>query len=455
MMIDSSLAEEKSEATVAAPVLSSQSGQLNRFRKPRWLIGLGVVGLLAVGTPIVRSQLAAQEPESAEVTEVEALAVETLTAAAVNSYEVSRAYTGEIAALRSSDLGFNRGGELVQVLVSEGDRVTSGQALAQLDTQNLQTQRRQIEAQKAEAQARLLELERGARQEDIAAAQAEVRDFENQLLLQSQQRSRREYLYAQGAISKEQLDEFTFGAETLQARLDRANSNLDQLLNGTRPEQVAAQRAVVQQLEASLADVDVNVGKSTLKAPFDGIVSAQQFDEGVVVGAGQSVLRLVENEAPEARIGMPENAASRLQVGDPVTVNLGTERYSATVTSRLPEVDPDTRTQIVVFQIEPAAISRVNPGQTVRVELTETIPTGGIWLPTAALAQDIRGLWSVYVVTPIDGPDDTYDVQPNAVEILHQESDRALVRGTLQAGDRVVASGVHRLVPSQRVRPLN
>jgi hypothetical protein len=99
----------------------------------------------------------------------------------------------------------------------------------------------------------------------------------------------------------------------------------------------------------------------------------------------------------------------------------------------------------------------------VRVELTETIPTGGIWLPTQALAQDIRGLWSVYGITPAEDEDGTYRVQPKAVEILHQESAgeaaqpgaRALVRGTLQGGDRIVASGVHRLVPDQRVRPLN
>ena len=423
------------------------------------LIGLGAVGLLfAVGTPMIQNRSAAQEANGVASGEVNVLAVETLTVEAVNSYTVSRAYTGEIAALRSSDLGFTRGGELAQVMVQEGDRVTADQPLAQLDTQNLQTQRQQLEAQKLEAQARLLELERGARQEDIAAAQAEVRDFENQLQLQEQQRSRREFLYEQGAISKEQLDEFAYGAETLQARLDRARSNLDELLNGTRPEQVAAQRAVVQQLEASLADIDVNLNKSTLKAPFNGIVSARQVDEGTVVGAGQSVVRLVENEAPEARIGMPENAASRLQLGNAVTVNLGTESYSATVKSILPEVDPDTRTQSVVFQLDQAALAQVNPGQTVRVELIETIPTRGIWVPTQALTQDIRGLWSTYVLTPAD-PDSThpdqstYEVQPQSVEILHQDSERVLVRGTLQTGDRIVASGVHRLVPGQQVRP--
>ncbi|NJO50989.1 MAG: biotin/lipoyl-binding protein [Leptolyngbyaceae cyanobacterium RM2_2_4] len=462
-MADRSLPQE----TIDSASQRGAVGKLKRYLtpQPRWWIGLGVIGLLlAVAAPIVQNQLVAQETQSAEADEAKVLSVETLTVDAVSSYEVSRSYTGEIAALRSSDLGFNRGGELVRVLVEEGDRVSSGQALAQLDIQNLQTQRQQLEAQRAEAQARLLELERGAREETIAAARAEVRDFENQLRLQEQQRSRRQFLYEQGAIAREQLDEFAFGAEALEARLDRAKSNLDELLNGTRPEQVAAQRAVVQQLEASIADLDIDISKSTLKAPFDGIVSAQQVDEGVVVSAGQSILRLVE-EAPEARIGMPQAAASRLQAGDAVTV-LGTERHSAIVKSVLPEVNPDTRTQLVVFQLEQDAVGRVNPGQTVRVELTETIAASGLWLPTQALTQDIRGLWSAYVLVPIaeeTDEEDIYEVQPTAVEILHQESvseaaqnePRVLVQGTLQEGDRIVANGIHRLVPGQQVRPID
>lgn len=457
-MSDCSLPEKTlPEKTLDSVVHTSAPDRPNRYLNRRWLVGLGAAGvLIAIGTPILQSRLAAQEAESAEVSAVNILAVETLTVNAVSSYEVARAYTGEIAALRSSDLGFIRSGELVQVLVAEGDRVSSGQSLAQLDTQSLLTQRRQLEAQVAQAQAQLLELERGARQEAIAVAQAQVRDVENQLALQQQQRSRREYLYEQGAISKEQLDEFAFGAAALTARRDSAQSSLNELLNGTRPEQVAAQRAVVQQLEASIASIDVDIDKSTLKAPFDGIVSARQVDEGVVVGAGQAVVRLVENEAPEARIGMPTSAASRLQVGDAVTVNSGIERYSATVESLLPEVDPDTRTQIVVFQLEPGAIAPINPGQTVRVDLTETILTSGLWLPTEALTQDIRGLWSTYAVVSADeAGDSAYQVQPKAVEILHQESDRVLVQGALQGGDRIVASGVHRLVPGQLVRPLN
>lgn len=458
---------------MSAPALPPENGAANAppMDAVRWLphrqsrrwLGLGAVSLLlAVSIPLVQAQLTAPEAAANGVQGVQPLAVETLTVESAESYTVSRAYTGEIAALRSSELGFTRGGELVQVWVAEGDRVVAGQPLAQLDTASLQAQRRQLTAQLAAAQAQLLELERGPRQEDIAAAEAELRDVENQLQLQEQQRSRREYLYTEGAISREQLDEVTVGADILAARLDRAQSNLDKLLNGTRPEQVAAQQAGVEQLVARIADIDVALDRSTLKAPFDGIVAAQSVDEGGVVGAGQSVVRLVENEAPEARIGLPEAVAQRLVVGTPVTVTLGASRYSATVKSLLPEIDPDTRTQLVVLQLEAAALATVNPGQTARVEVAETIPTEGIWLPAQALTQDIRGLWSVYVVVPAASEADTAIVQPKTVEILHEESlgdagsaaVRVFVRGSLQSGDLVVINGVHRLIPGQSVKPM-
>ncbi|ESA33937.1 rnd family efflux transporter mfp subunit [Leptolyngbya sp. Heron Island J] len=382
------------------------------------------------------------------------LSVETLTVEVVESYDVTRTYTGEIVALRASDLGFERGGELVSVLVKEGDIVSAGMPLAQLDISNLQTRRQQLEAERARAQAQLAELEAGPRIEDIVTAEANVREIEQQLVLQGIQLSRREYLYTEGAISKESLDEFAYGEEVLQAQLDQARSNLQELQNGTRQEQIVAQQAAVKQLDAAIADLDVTIGKSTLKSPFSGIVSARQIDEGTVVGAGQSIVRIVEDVAPEARVGMPVDVASELRVGDIQIVDLGADRYTAKVTALLPEVDPETRTQVVVLQLEQATVSQISPGQTVRIDMTETIAGEGIWLPTTALTQDVRGLWSVYVLLPTQENETAYEIQPQTVEILHQEENRTLVRGTVQQGDQIVSSGIHRLTPGQQVQPL-
>ncbi|MDY6899443.1 MAG: efflux RND transporter periplasmic adaptor subunit, partial [Cyanobacteriota bacterium] len=263
----------------------------------------------------------------------------------------------------------------------------------------------------------------------------------------------------EGAISREQLDEISFGENSLTARLQQAQSNLNELLAGTRTEQIAAQRAAVKQLEASISDLSITIAKSTVKAPFSSIVSARQIDEGTVVNTGQAVVRLVENTSPEARIGIPATVINRLRVGSPQSVQINNQTYSARITSILPEVNPNTRTQIAVLKLEASAISKINPGQTVRLKITDTIPTQGFWLPNKALTQGLRGLWTSYVLVKPKTenpnlPKNAFVLEQRSVEILHQESDRVLVRGTLKPGDRIVADGIHRLVPGQIVRPI-
>jgi multidrug resistance efflux pump len=328
---------------------------------------LGVLGLMvAVGSVFIGNNLIQTEPETKEVAIARPLPVITLRAKPVKSYQVLRTYTGAIAAIRTSELGFERGGKLIQVFVKEGDRVKSGQPIAKLDVSNLQMQKLQLEAQLAQAQARLDEFIAGPRQQDIAASRAAVDDIKQQLELQKAKLKRRKYLYGEGAIAREQLDEIAFGENSLNARLRQAQSNLDELLAGTRTEQVAAQRAAVKQLEASISDIQITIAKSTIKAPFAGIVSARQIDEGTVVNAGQAVVRLVENTSPEARIGMPATVVNKLGIGSPQKVEINNQTYSATVASILPVVNPSTRTQVAVLKLESSLISKINPGQTVR-----------------------------------------------------------------------------------------
>jgi RND family efflux transporter MFP subunit len=437
----------------------------NQHRNYPKLLRYGMLGLLGLmvavgsvfgGNNLIKNQT---EPETKEIAVAKPLPVITLRAKPVESYQVIRTYTGEIAAIRTSELGFERGGKLVNVFVKEGDRVKSGQPIAKLDVSNLQMQKLQLKAQLDQAQARLDEFIAGPRQQNIAAARAAVDDIKQQLELQKTKLKRRKYLYDQGAISREQLDEISFGENSLNARLRQAQSNLNELLAGTRTEQIAAQRAAVKQLEASISDLEITIAKSTIKAPFAGIVSARLIDEGTVVNTGQTVVRLVENTSPEARIGMPATVVNKLRIGSPQKVEINNQTYSATVASILPVVNPSTRTQIVVLKLESSLISQINPGQTVRLKLTDTIPTEGFWLPNKALTQGLRGLWTSYVLTKPKAdnpsiPKNAFVLEQRSVEVLHQESDRVLVRGTLQPGDRIVANGVHRLVAGQIVRPI-
>ena len=199
--------------------LSDATGN-NRHINWQWL------WLIALAAPVL--WLGRFRADSAVAEDVSApLPVETQVLERINEYPVERTYTGESVARRSSDLGFEQAGTLVDVLVDEGDSVLAGAPLARLDIRSLQAQRQQLEAQRRQAQARFQELQRGPRQEDISAAVAAVEDLQAQLDLARLQQERRENLYAQGAISLEERDEAAFSADALASRLSQAQSQLD------------------------------------------------------------------------------------------------------------------------------------------------------------------------------------------------------------------------------------
>ncbi|NEO77940.1 efflux RND transporter periplasmic adaptor subunit [Moorena sp. SIO4G3] len=385
------------------------------------------------------------------------LPVETISVKPVDSYQLLRSYTGSLVTRRSSELGFERSGKLVRLTVDEGDWVKASTPLAYLDTRNLKAQQRELLATLAQQRAQLKELFAGPRSETIAAAQASVRDLSSQLELARKKRSRREALYREGAISREQLDEATSQTSVKQARLEEAKSQVDELLAGTRPERIEAQQASIQQLNARLASLEIELENSILKAPFSGTISGRLLDEGTVVSPGQPILRLVEDGAIQARIGVPVSATDQLQLNSEQSLQIGQKTYPARVSSILPELDSSTRTLTVVLTLDPLAVRQVSPGQVARWKLAETIPTAGYWLPTTALVQGVRGLWSCYVLGELaesdrSGAAHVFSVERRDVEILQTQSNRILVRGTLQAGDQVIVGGTHRLVPGQKVR---
>ncbi|MEO1691803.1 MAG: efflux RND transporter periplasmic adaptor subunit [Cyanobacteria bacterium J06631_6] len=386
--------------------------------------------------------------------------VETIEIDLVQSYQSTRNYSGQVVARQDSELSFPRAGKLASITVREGDFVAQGTPLAYLNTDNLQNQQQELLARKARAIAQLKELQAGARPETIAAAKAVVSNFQGQLESENQKRLRRASLYAEGAISREQFEEITASAASLKARVDEAQSELDRLQAGTRPERIAAQQAAIRELDANLANIQIELNKSILKAPFTGTISQRQIDEGAVVDAGQSIFNLVEDRVLEAHIGIPLNQSEQIKQGETVTLKIGKHSHQAKVASLLPELDTNTRTVTAILNIlnlEQQGDRRIFPGQIAQLPLTQTVAKSGFWLPIESLVRGERGLWHCYVVVPTASEPNITETEPifrlerRAVEVLHSSNNRVLIRGTLQPGDRVITNDIERLVSGQLV----
>lgn len=398
----------------------------------KWVGGVGLFAVLIAVIP-----LTAQQKQKLPVTPVaRPIPVKVNAIRLAPGYQTRRQFTGTLEAKRQAELSFVRSGLVQEVLVDEGASVTRGQIVARLDTRELEARRSRLQAQLARAQARLLELERGPRREPRRGAEAEVRRLRSELELARSKQARRQHLYEDGAIPREDLEEFNSRVRVLEESLEAARQSSLELENGTRPEVLQQAQAEVAAARADLASLEVEVQDSVLLAPFRGRVLARHLDEGTVVNPGTRLLLLGETESLEARISLPQG-----QKYPPSTqLDLGGRRVSAQLIGTTPKVDPASNTLVVRYRVREGL-----PGQPVTLNLEETVREPGYWIPTVALTSAGNGLWQCYTV----GTDQTVQVQ--RLEVLHRETHRILVRGTLQSGDQVIVEGVGQVVPGQKV----
>jgi RND family efflux transporter MFP subunit len=323
---------------------------------------------------------------------------------ATDGFDAIRVYAGRTVAGRASELGFRQGGELAALHVDIGDYVEKDDLLAELDTASLEAGLAQAEA-------------------DVNLAAANLRALEAETQLARQTEARFRTLRDSGHTSAQVYDEQRLALRAKEAQLSVAVPTL--------------QRAKANQRAA-----DIAIEEASLHAPFSGQVQNRMMDEGAQAGPGMSIFRLVETADREAHVGIPESMVDHLQPGSTYTLRWAKSRISATLKTLLPEVDPDSRTVMAVLRLTDETIPF---GAVVELELSYHVDAPGFWLPLSALTESDRGLWGAYVI------DAHSHAERRLVEILHMEADRAYVRGTLNPGERVIDTGVQRIVPGQQV----
>jgi len=442
-MTDATTTVDLDDASFFAEELTKRQEMTGRIS--RLGAALAVVAVVAACVRFWPTASATADQQSAPV--AQALPVATVTAERVESYSRERSYTGLLREARRSQLSFQRGGELLELSVDEGDVVKAGQMLGRLDSRHIRASRAQIEAQVAEAEALLEELLAGPRQETIAAKRAELRAQESQSQILAGQLARRKRLVQSASVSREEYETFLHDHEAALAREDVVKRQLDEMLAGTRVEKITAQRARLAQLDAQMTDLVHDLEDTKLVAPFAGHVAERFIDEGTVIAAGTPVLEVIDDTHLEAWVGLPLAAALTLQVGQQRELLAAGVRVQATVQSLAPDVQQSTRTRNVILRLQ-ANKQVVLPGQVVRLAVTEEVAEAGYWVPTTALTHGTRGLWSLYVV---ESNDQEHVIARRDVELLDTVGSDSFVRGTLQPGDQIVASGTHRVVLGQRV----
>jgi len=217
--------------------------------------------------------------------------------------------------IRDAQLAFNEPERITQVMVEEGDRVKPGQVLAVLQPDRLQAQVREVDAEIAAQQQVVDKLVAGTRPQEIEQARAEVAAARVQVKNAAQNLQRIQNTAGTGATSQQALDDAKARLDVDRAQLLVKEKALNLALEGPRKEDIAAARARLDALNASLALLKVRLRDMTLKAPAAGIIENRILEPGEMAGPATPVFTLALTDPKWARAYVPEPDLGRIQYG--------------------------------------------------------------------------------------------------------------------------------------------
>ncbi len=219
-----------------------------------------------------------------------------------------------------SDLGFPMPGQLVELRVKEGDDVQAGDTIARLDDAEVSARVAAAEAQVEGARAQLAEAQRGPRSEEIAQARAGLAAATSRLEDAQREAERTRVLFEGGAVSREALDRATTAAQVADAARTQASEQVSVLERGTRPERIAAARAMLAQSEAVLGQARAVLANTRIEAPFAGVITVRHREVGETVGAGAPVVSLMNPDDRWVRIYVPETEIGAVSIGQAASI---------------------------------------------------------------------------------------------------------------------------------------
>jgi macrolide-specific efflux system membrane fusion protein len=400
-------------------------------------VGLGAVFVSTVGLGDTQAATTSYLTSMAQRTTVTRSSAATGTVQPATSYSLAFGSEPTLAADTSSSAASDLDWTVDQVLVSVGDRVAAGQALATADTSELDSQLADLDAS-LELERLNLQEAKDVLQEAESSSQADLVDARSavwsaSLNLKNTRLARKD---AQAGSPKRQATMSFLQAKEQYRDAVRLRDQLVAELKGGYPEQTIAvgqAEASVADLESQMADLQGQLALARLTAPVDGVVSEVNIEPGLAAPASAAVV--VDSATLEIIADVVESDVDSLAVGQPAVVSidaLGLD-VEGTVTSISPSTTGST-SSVVTF---PVTVTLSDPPASVRsgmssdVEITIAEAADVVAVPAAALSGS-DGNYSVRVATAAGG------VEPRSVSVGLVTESLAEIQSGVAAGEEVV-----------------
>ncbi|NIP29242.1 MAG: efflux RND transporter periplasmic adaptor subunit [Candidatus Dadabacteria bacterium] len=301
---------------------------------------------------------------------------------------------GTVYPIKKSVISNEVEGIVKKVHVNDGDYITAGRVIAEINNKRLKLELKEVASGKYEADSRY----------ELA-----IKEYERVI-----------ELFNKGIASKRELDNASAEKDALKARVSR--------------------------LESEINKIKYDLNASKIYAPFNGYVTKEFTEVGQWLERGSEVIEIIDIDKIEIRGELPEKYIKLVRQGDDVEViinSLDDKIIKAKIDSIVPEADLRARTF-------PIKVILKNSDHLIRSSASSTINVfvGGDnfikLLPKDSII-DVDGSKIVYVVRN--------DIaEPVPIKVMDWYGDSAHFEGGLQVGEKVVIRGNERLRPKQKVK---
>ncbi len=320
-------------------------------------------------------------------------------------------------------------GYIKHIYVDIGDRVRTGEDLADLEIP-------QLTAQVNEAQAGVHRAE-----EDVLRARSAVISAQaDHSALHAEYTRLKAAAEQPGLIAQQELDDAQAKDSSSQAQVEAAKANL------------SAMQQALDVAKADSAHYSALADYAHIAAPFNGVVTWRYSDTGALVQAGtssaaaQPVVKLAQTDILRLRLPVPEALAEYVHIGDPAQIEIEAtgQRLTGKVVRTTGALDLDTRTLQVEIDLNNAG-NKLLPGMYAEVTLGIERTGTGLTLPVQAVDQTVSPPFA-YVV------DGHGRIEKRVLRLGVQTPTRVEVVSGVTDGDRVVTANLSSYNPGELVR---
>ena len=336
--------------------------------------------------------------------------------------------SGSVEGSETADVAFLISGRVARVLVEEGQHVSRGQLLAEIEPTDYRNAFNTATAQKQAAQVTAERAAAGLRKQELEQARI---NFE---------RSEDEYKRMKFLVERKSLPPNDF--QKFEASYKDAREKYEMAKEGTRKEDIAAAIAQAHAADSQASEEGKRLSDTRLLAPISGNISMRKVDPGQTVAAGTAVFSIVDLNPAKVRVGVPEAEIGKVKYGAAAEVfapSLPGQRFEGKVGIIGVAAEPASRTytvKIIVPNRGPVLLA----GMVAEAHIFGRTKARVLTIPGESIVPDPQGAPNVMVYNP-----ERKRVYAHRVEVGAPLGTEVEIRSGLRGNEQIVVSGQQKL----------